>query len=144
MKKRKRAIGFDGEADPNAITPPDTTTNGASSPQVHPSPSPNAVSEDGSIDPLFTTQREVDTIKRADGSAEMHISVRCTLGSIAKATNLRVEDAAFALHECGLLKKKLGDQDAGETLVISGALVERVAKKKGVKEPCIDLAHVYL
>jgi len=144
-KKRKRIIGFDGEADPNAVTPPDTTTNGASSPPVHVSRSPNnAVSDDGSADPLFTTQRMVDTIKRVDGSAELHVSVRCTLAGIARATNLRVEDAAFALHECGLLARKLDDEEAGEFLVITGEAVERVAVQRRVKKPCIDLAYVLL
>jgi histone acetyltransferase HTATIP/histone acetyltransferase MYST1 len=141
-RRKKRAKGYNGEADPNAVPPP--PTNGASSPQVHVSRSPNAVSVDGSVDPLFTTQRTVDTLRRNDGSVELHVSVRCSLGDIAKATNLRVEDAAFALHECGLLGMKLSDEESGDRLLISGALVEKVAAERKVKEPCINLAHVKL
>jgi histone acetyltransferase MYST1 len=141
-KKRKRPKGFDGELDPNAPPPPATTTNGASSPQVHLSRSPNAVSVDGSVNPLFTTQRVVDIFRKDDGSAEVHASVLCTLGDIAKATNLRVEDAAFALHECGLLRKKVteGGQDQ---ILISGALVEKIAAERQVKEPCLSLNHIF-
>ena len=142
-KKRKRTAGIDGEAESNAATPPDTAGNGALSPQVQPSRSPNAVSDDGSVDPLFTTQRIMDTIQRPDGSVEIHVSVRCTLASVARATNLRVEDAAFALHECGLLQRQFTDEK-GEFLVITGEAIEKVAQEKRVKGPCIDLAHVLL
>jgi histone acetyltransferase HTATIP/histone acetyltransferase MYST1 len=142
-KKRKRTKGFDGEIDPNVVTSP-TTANGALSPEVRVSRSPNAVSVDGSVNPLFTTQRMVDTIKKGDGSVEMHVTIECTLRDIAEATNLRVEDAAFALHECGLLIQKLSDAKAEDQLVISGAMVEKVAAERKVKEPCMDLSHVLL
>jgi histone acetyltransferase MYST1 len=142
-KKRKRTKGFDGEIDPNVVTPP-TTTNGTSSPQVRLSRSPNAVSVDGSVDPLFTTQRTVDAIRRDDGSAELHVTVACTVKDLADATNLRVEDAAFALHECGLLLQKLSGVKAEDQLVISGAMVEKIAKERKVKAPCMDPGHVLL
>ncbi|KAF8236942.1 acyl-CoA N-acyltransferase [Tricholoma matsutake] len=131
-KKRKRAKGFDGEMDPNTVASP-TPTNG-----------PNAVSVDGSVDPLFTTWRVVDIIRRDDGSAEMHVSVQCTLGDLAKATNLRVEDAAFALHECGLLMRQFKDVKTRDHLLISGELVEKIAAERSVKEPCLNLNHIML
>jgi len=143
LGSKKRTKGSDGEMDPNATTPP-TTAIGASSPEVRLSQSPNAVSDDGSVDPLFTTQRVVDTIRRDDGSAEMHVSIRCTLGDLAKATNLRVEDAAFALHECGLVVEQLDEADYGDQLLISGALVEKIAAERRVKDPCINLSCVLL
>jgi histone acetyltransferase HTATIP/histone acetyltransferase MYST1 len=146
-KKRKRPVGFEGELDPNAITP-QFTANGASSPQVRLSQSPDEVSVDGSpIDPTIASTRLMDTIRRADGSAEVHVSVRCTLREIARATNLRVEDAAFALHECGLLIERLSDDSknmGGVTLLISGALIEKVAAERNVKEPCMHLSHCRL
>ncbi len=52
---------------------------------------------------MFSVNREFETIQREDGAAEVHVSVQCTLTDIARATNLRVEDAAFALNECGLV-----------------------------------------
>ena len=55
------------------------------------------------IDPMWTSLRSVETTANPDGSATTHVVVRCTLADIARATNLRVEDAAFALNECGLL-----------------------------------------
>lgn len=142
-KKRKRAKGFDGEMDPNTVASP-TPTNGASSAQVQLSRGPNAVSVDGSVDPLFTTWRVVDIIRRDDGSAEMHVSVQCTLGDLAKATNLRVEDAAFALHECGLLMRQFKDVKTRDHLLISGELVEKIAAERSVKEPCLNLNHIML
>lgn len=146
-KKRKRPAGFEGELDPNVVAP-QPTTNGALSPQVHLSQSPDDVSVDGSaLDPNIASSRVVDTIRRADGSAEVHVSVRCTLRDIARATNLRVEDAAFALHECGLLMERRSDDPDnkdGITLLISGALIEKVALERNVKEPCMYLSHCLL
>jgi histone acetyltransferase MYST1 len=137
--KRRRTIGFDGEIDPNAVAPPDTTNGASSPPQVHMSRSPNAVSVDGSIDPLFTTQRIVDVMGRTDGSVELHVTVRCSLADIAKATNLRLEDAAFALHECGLVMENVDDERLGPQILISGPLIEKVAAERNVKEPCLNM-----
>ena len=98
---------------------------------------------------------------REDGSAETHVSVRCTLTDIARATNLRVEDAAFALNECGLLMKRIKAMEvegekttedgtglagvgAGDVVVLTREMVEMVAKEKNVKKPCMDIAFVKL
>ncbi|KAG5643004.1 hypothetical protein DXG03_001782 [Asterophora parasitica] len=90
-------------------------------------------------DPAFTTQRKFDTEQTPDGGAMTHVAVRCTLADIARATHLRVEDAAFALNEIGLLMRRFVDEEEGdgegETVVISRALVERVAKERNVKKP---------
>ena len=111
---------------------------------------------------MWTALRTVETRANADGSATTHVVVRCVLADVARATNLRVEDAAFALNECGLLVRGpcshfgAGDDDAdangvdghgGEEvgeLVITREMVERVAVERDVKRPCIDLAHVLL
>lgn len=50
---------------------------------------------------------------------------------------MRVEDAAFALNECGLLMERLGDVDEDGIIVISRALVEKIAKERKVKPPCM-------
>ena len=56
---------------------------------------------------MWTALRTVETRANADGSATTHVVVRCTLADVARACNLRVEDAAFALNECGLLVRRL-------------------------------------
>lgn len=84
-----------------------------------------------------------------------HVVVQCTLQDLAKATGLRVEDAAFALAECGLLRRKLrkkadgssperekGEED--EYIVVSREMVESVADERKVKRMCMDLKHVLL
>lgn len=86
---------------------------------------------------MFTTQRVFDLESTPDGGAVAHVSVRCTLGDIARATNLRVEDAAFALNECGLLMQRLAEVDVGSSVVVTRSLVEKVAKERNVKIPCI-------
>ncbi|KAG2023883.1 tat-interactive protein [Coprinopsis cinerea AmutBmut pab1-1] len=54
--------------------------------------------------------REFETVMEKDGSAKTHVNIRCTLTDIARACNLRVEDTAFALNECGLLMKRLAKE----------------------------------
>ncbi|KAI0962849.1 hypothetical protein AcW1_000102 [Taiwanofungus camphoratus] len=98
-------------------------------------------------DPMFTVLRTVETTSNLDGSATAHVVVRCTLVDIARATNLRVEDAAFALNECGLLMRRKRADGAGpadEMVVVSREMVEAVARERGVKKMCMDLAHVLL
>ncbi|OBZ79378.1 putative MYST-like histone acetyltransferase 1 [Grifola frondosa] len=60
-------------------------------------------------DPMYTSLRAVETTANADGSATSHVVVRCSLADVARATNLRVDDAAFALNECGLLIRRRKD-----------------------------------
>ena len=107
-------------------------------------------------DPMWTSLRSVETTANPDGSATTHVVVRCTLADIARATNLRVEDAAFALNECGLLVRRIrqnGPEDAEpepearaaeESLAITREMVEAVARERDVKRMCMDLAHVLL
>lgn len=84
-----------------------------------------------------------------------------SLKDVAEATNIRPDDAAFALVESGLAqwRRPVGGGDMAEDstgaegeegekvleLVISKELVEKVALEKGVKEsPMLDLAYVLL
>ncbi|KAH9939012.1 acyl-CoA N-acyltransferase [Epithele typhae] len=95
--------------------------------------------------PLWTQLRTIETTANADGSATSHVVARCTLADVARATNLRVEDVAFALNECGLLGARGADAaDAGAPVVVTREAVERVARERDVKRTCIDLAHVLL
>ncbi|KAJ3489392.1 hypothetical protein NLI96_g2174 [Meripilus lineatus] len=50
--------------------------------------------------------RTIETTANPDGSSTSHVVVHCTLADLARATGLRVEDAAFALNECGLLIRR--------------------------------------
>lgn len=96
---------------------------------------------------MFTSLRTVETTPNADGSATAHIVIRCTLSDIARAANLRVEDAAFALNECGLLIRRLKMDSLGdseEIVAVSREMVETVAKQRNLKKMCMSLAHVLL
>ncbi|KAI0358830.1 acyl-CoA N-acyltransferase [Trametes cingulata] len=109
-------------------------------------------------DPMWTSLRALETTAHPDGSATTHVVVRCTLADIARATNLRVEDAAFALNECGLLVRRRkddgtppsngnssqGEIEAEDVIVVTREMVEAVAKERDVKRMCMDLAHVLL
>lgn len=115
--RKKRAKGWDGET-------PDSNSTFSS---------PNG------LDDTIAAMRTVLTISNPDGSATSHVVVRSTLAEIASATNLRIEDAAFALNECGLLGSTL-DGVVG----ITREMVEAVANERNVKRMCLDPAHVML
>ncbi|KAF9466956.1 acyl-CoA N-acyltransferase [Collybia nuda] len=121
-RKKKRMKGWDGETG-LALVP---------------------LSNMDDADPLFTTERLFTTVGMKDGTAQTHITTRCTLGDIARATNLRVEDAAFALKECGLLTKQLDDDEGATQVVLSRDLVEKVAEERNVKIPCLQLNSILL
>lgn len=125
MKKRKSTKGWDGE-------------------ELGPHATPRVQLPD-ELDPLFMTLRVVETTPNPDGSATAHVLVRCTLADLARATNLRVEDAAFALSECGLIESRQVDAgEEGSMVVVSRDMVEKVAKERGERITCMDLEHVLL
>lgn len=98
-------------------------------------------------DRLFTSLRSFVTTTNQDGSATTHVVVKCALSDIARATNLRIEDATFAMNECGLLRvrgKEGDDEEREETIIITREMVERVARERNVKKMCMDLPHVLL
>jgi len=128
VRKKKRAKGFDGEV-PEVLSDV-------------PQGSYIALVEEPTFGSLRTTHT---TISPIDGSATTHLSVRCTLLDIARATNIRPDDVAFALRECGFLQHvKTGDGVEQETMVISREMVERIAKERHVKRMCLDVAHILL
>ncbi|KAG6819788.1 hypothetical protein H0H93_008639, partial [Arthromyces matolae] len=103
-------------------------------------------------DPIFSTGRYIITEPGEQGSATTHVLVKCTLADIARATNLRLQDAAFALNEVGLLSTRLtpseeakGEDEGDEherrrneeqlaTVVLTRAMIERVAQERNVKK----------
>lgn len=151
-KKKRGLKGWDGEivSSPHSLTTP----------------------ADGNAYDIFTPLRKIVTVpNERDGSATSHVVVHCTLADIARATNLRIEDAAFALCECGLLERVQAARCTGGTTVFDGTnatgmvtedaahvqendehmvvgitreMVETVVKERRVKEMCLSLAHVLL
>lgn len=105
---------------------------------------------------LVMQQRVLQTTANADGSATTHLVVQCTLQELSTATGLRADDAAFALEECGLLRRRLkkkverktedglSERDEEEYIVVTRELVEAVATERRVKKMCMDLQHVLL
>ena len=87
--------------------------------------------------------RTLETRANPDGSATTHAFVRCSLENIARATNLRIEDAAFAMSECGLLRARTST-GGQETIVITRELVEKLAQERGLKRMCMEIQHVLL
>ena len=83
-----------------------------------------------------------ETTHREDGGADTHVRIDCTLADVARATNLRVEDAAFALNECGLLMRRKAGVSDGDVIVITRSIVEQVAKERKVKIMYMDLSCV--
>jgi len=123
MVRRKRPKGWDGEV-------PEISSAGQT-------PNP--------FDDALSALRKIETTSNQDGSATSHVVVQCTLAEIARATHLRIEDAAFALNECGLLGHVQTDSDGTrEQIGITREMVEAVAKERRVKEMCMSLAHVLL
>ncbi len=97
-------------------------------------------------EPSFGSFRTTHTtVSEIDGSATTHLTVKCTLLDIARATNLRPEDTAFAMEESGLLSRvRATNETDSEIIVISREMVEAVAAKRKVKPAVLDLAHVLL
>ncbi|KAL4069067.1 acyl-CoA N-acyltransferase [Scleroderma yunnanense] len=99
IKRKRGPKGWDGEIDPS---------------HDH----LRAAAADGNAYDIFTPLRKIVTVpNERDGSATSHVVVHCTLVDIARATNLRVEDAAFALCECGLLEGMQAVRHEGVTAV---------------------------
>jgi hypothetical protein len=137
QKRAKRTKGWDGES----ATPSSPEGGGSASP---------ATRDSFGFGPLGPTtnlplERMYETVPAPDGSAAVHTVVRCTLADLARATNLRVEDAAFALNECGLLVRREGEVEGDAmTIAISREMVETVAQERNVKRMCIDFTKVLL
>ncbi|KAJ7083711.1 acyl-CoA N-acyltransferase [Mycena belliarum] len=141
VRRKKRAKGWDGEVtDLSIFSASDTDAE------------------------FLSSCRTYEMRANKNGSATVDVVLRCTLRDIAKATNLRLDDATFALHEIGLLALRLAtedveelrrtlkaEQDAGSDAIvdntnkfvfISRTTVERVAKERNVKDvPCMEVEY---
>jgi hypothetical protein len=133
QKRTKRTKGWDGES-----ASPSSPEGSSASPATRDSLSVGA----GSLAHM-QLERTYETVPALDGSAAVHVLVRCTLADLASATNLRVEDAAFALNECGLLVRREGEGNT-TTIAVSREMVEAVARERNVKRMCIDFTKVLL
>ncbi|EIN13298.1 acyl-CoA N-acyltransferase [Punctularia strigosozonata HHB-11173 SS5] len=136
--KKKKTKGWDGEIDLSELyanqPPPDD---------------PNT---------SLTSRRTLVTRGNPDGSATTHVVVHCTLEDLSRATYIRVEDAAFALNECGLLLRKKhveGNTRNGEEavdgepaeqmiVVVSREMIDEVARQWGLKRMCMETPHILL
>jgi hypothetical protein len=133
QKRAKRTKGWDGES--AATSSPE---GGSASPAAQ-----DTIGAGVGPAAHMQLERTYETVPAPDGSAAVHVVARCTLADLARATNLRVEDAAFALNECGLLVQRDGEGDA-MTIAISREMVETVARERNVKRMCIDFTKVLL
>lgn len=103
------------------------------------------------LDQLFNSTRNFVTEANKDGSAKTDVVLQCTLRDIARATNLRPDDAAFAMHEIGLLVKMFtttneqNPEEVQDHVALTRELVEQIAEAKGVKAlPMMGLEYVCL
>jgi len=85
-------------------------------------------------------------VSRPEGGAQTNVYITCTLEDIARNCNLRLDDAAFALNECGLLYAKYSDDSQFEpgAFVITKEAVERIAKERNIIRNLVDLNCVLL
>ncbi|CAK5274212.1 unnamed protein product [Mycena citricolor] len=138
FKRKRRPKGYGGE-EPNFLEP-------------------SSYSEDADFVSRFRT---FAITPKEDGSATMHVVLRCTLEDLAKATNLRIDDAAFALNEVGFLAMRLSYDDEDQLkqslkaeatsdseptdkfVYISKEIVDRIAAERKVKPPCLQI-HSFL
>jgi hypothetical protein len=133
QKRAKRTKGWDGES-----AGPSSPEGSSASPATR-----DSFSIGTGPTASIQLQRTYETVPALDGSAAVHVVVRCTLADLAHATNLRVEDAAFALNECGLLVRREGEGNA-TSIAISREMVEAVARERNIKRMCIDFTKVLL
>jgi hypothetical protein len=101
---------------------------------------------------VLRSRRVYLPVRDSDGSASIHIVIRCTLLQIAQASNLRVDDVAFTLHEVGLLDQTIvldheSQQDSPntdvffspeDTVEITREKIEDVSRKRNVKSPLMN------
>ncbi|KAF8525214.1 acyl-CoA N-acyltransferase [Hysterangium stoloniferum] len=127
-RKRRRIKG------PDALAPGGLVTNLATGPM------------NSTEAPFFEAFRRTMTFSNPDGSATTHIVVSCTLDDISKATALRPDDVAFALKECGLLRrrKKHESQQGEDVICISREMVEKLMTERMIKKNMMELNHVLL
>lgn len=134
MKRKKKHIGWDGELHANGML---NSVDGMAL------SFPFDWSDCPFPDELFSSLRTFVTKLLPSGGARTDITLQCTLQDIAQATNLRVDDTAFAMNEVGLLVKRLQLEEGMNTgpqdmIVLTREMVEKVAEDRNVKQPCLE------
>ncbi|KZS90340.1 acyl-CoA N-acyltransferase [Sistotremastrum niveocremeum HHB9708] len=82
----------------------------------------------------FNNFRQLITTLNPNGSATTNVFIQCTLRDISQATNIRVEDIAFALNECGLLQRRRKDNETlEEVIMLSREMIDKVAAERNIK-----------
>ncbi|KAJ6466999.1 acyl-CoA N-acyltransferase [Mycena sanguinolenta] len=171
--QRSPSREFDDDGTPGAVNGSGTSSNGVSKHKKKHKGWDGEVADLSFLDGRSSTDEEFlsrfrtfEMTPNANGSATVDVVLRCTLRDIARATNLRVEDAAFALNEIGMLALRLSSEDvekvrqemktkqdaqangaptdgarsapANQFVFVSRAMVERVAADRKVKVPCME------
>lgn len=72
------------------------------------------------------------------------VSIEMTLEEISRATQLRPEDAAFALFTSGFTRIRSQGAESSEVMVITPELVEQVAQETRTKRAVLDPQYVLL
>lgn len=104
------------------------------------------------VDEVFHARQMVTKNVQKGASVVTGVVLKCSLTDIARATNLRIEDAAFALNEVGMLAKTLrikapkeGDPFAEvDSVVLSREIIEEIARVRKLKPPCLERQYVML
>lgn len=117
------------------------------------------------LEPNFGSFRRTHSGPSEDGTQQVtHLSIKCNLGDVARAANLRVDDCAWAMREAGFLarskripqSKSAGRSDkkddpaadnnnpGDELFFVSKEMVEQVAKDWGVKKMMMEVEYVKL
>ena len=98
----------------------------------------------------FTDWKNADAFlsrcPKTEGPIANHANsvVRCTLQDLADAVQLRVDDTAFALHEIGLLVRRLNTRKNGKgPIVLTKDVLQEVARERNIKpEPYLLRKHL--
>lgn len=96
-------------------------------------------------DSVYLQKRWMRTSANPDGSVTTHAFARCSLEDMSKATGMRMEDIAFALHQSGMLKHmeaRNGTVGAKSVVLISRTMVEDVAKRFNIKRMVLETQYV--
>ena len=105
----------------------------------------SAIDSTYDTDSVYSQKRWMRKSANPDGSVTTHAFARCTLEDMSKATGMRMEDIAFALHESGMLKHmeaQEGTIGSKSVVLISRTMVEDIAKRFKIKRMVLETQYV--
>ncbi|KDN51413.1 acyl-CoA N-acyltransferase [Tilletiaria anomala UBC 951] len=147
-RRKRKSKGWAGETSAaRSVTP-----NRHSSPITERSISPRLIANDESHGVKAEHLKMEDPV--TDSPVQL-TSIDTTLEGLALACNLRVDDVAFTLAECGLLDLQLHapnvtqdgskeDGPEGSKVVLSVDAIKEVILRRGIKRPLLDVAYVLI